>query len=105
MDYYDIISLIIFWKRQKKFDFIAIKEVVEVIEDKSMPDIIKGRLVIAMLREAALFEVDYTPPEGEPEYIDLPDEFPWKSDDLINPLDYFKINLINVSQDILININ
>lgn len=58
MDYYDIISLIVFWVNQEKEDFMALRQITEVVRDKSIDTEEKGDIIFSILRENGLREVE-----------------------------------------------
>jgi hypothetical protein len=105
MDYYDIISLIVFWKKQKKEGFKAIMEVIDIIDDEEIPSENKGLMIIRKLNEYELYEVDYHKNNEDLGFIDVPEEVTFHHEGLIAPMDYFEIRLLNTALRTLININ
>lgn len=59
MDYYDIVSLIVFWIHQEKDDFAVLRKIVGVMRDQSIAEEDKGDIIFAILRESGLYEVDF----------------------------------------------
>lgn len=57
MDYYDIISLLVFLRKQSQVGFTGINKIVEVIDNDSIPNEAKGEMFVSMLRELGLKEI------------------------------------------------
>lgn len=80
MEYYDIVSLIVFLKKQSHNQFKGIIELVEVLDSKEIANSEKGDLFIKILRRHGLKELEF------PEYdrkinitpVDKPDESLWR---------------------------
>lgn len=97
MDFYDIITLIIFFEDQSKLDFAGIKEVVSVLKNPKIPKEKKGDIMVGILKKYGLNEIEYplynetgelmnivdTLPKDDPEDFceevpdDIPDEIQW----------------------------
>lgn len=81
MDFYDIVSLIVFLKKQSKQNFEGILELLEIVDSKDIPETEKGELFITTLRKYGLHEVEVErAPEEESDDIpkNVPDEIIWK---------------------------
>ena len=104
MDFYDIISLVVFWKKQEEKDFEAIKSVLDIINDPNVQEEEMGELIILELRRNGLYEVDFgSPPNEDMEGMEIlddekpeQDEIEWNNDDNVDvPIEIYKIKVLN----------
>lgn len=82
MDYYDIISLIIYLNDQARNDYKGVREILSVVHSKEIPEEMKGQMFLEIFRRDGLDEPLYVnncddPQNGVPE--DIPGEVHWKS--------------------------
>jgi hypothetical protein len=108
MDYYDIISLIVFLKKQSQNDFKGIHELIEVVNSKTIPENDKGALFIQTFRKHGLKEIEFPEINIEEHVlpVDLPGEISWKkyhSSDY--QLDLYVLNLLTGKKRFIQNLN
>lgn len=106
MDYYDIISLIVFWHKESIRDFPVLRHVVRIIDDKSIAEVDKGDMIVDLLRENGLYELgheDITFSEGTGEL--MPEEPTTENNSIEVPVQVVTVKLMNAEIEVGIILN
>lgn len=108
MDYYDIISLIVYWVDQEKEDFKALRSIVKIIRDQDIQEEEKGDIIFSILRESGLREVSFGSLDDELIESEYQDDV---SQEEITPIppsfktEMMFIDIMNTKIQILIHLN
>ncbi|NVK65690.1 MAG: hypothetical protein HWE22_13945 [Flavobacteriales bacterium] len=103
MDYYDIISLIVYWVNQEQEDFKALRAIVEVVRDESIEEEEKGDIIFSILRESGLREVSFGSLENE--YLELNDQPEIESNLPTFKTEMMLIDILNTKAQVIVHLN
>jgi|GEM_PF-5897093 hypothetical protein len=107
METYYLDTIIFFFKSQKDLDFVAITDVLDIIDDNEIPEIAKRDMIFDTLRNYGLNEVSYRHGKFSPACDRSPVEFYYDRihTDMFYPRQSIEFPVLNGSCGVKIPLN